>query len=89
MYSAAGVPNRFGASERALCCNCFAVGACIERFHGGGWKRENECAEKAKKRRDDGKKGRTEEDKEGKILKRKEREREEEESTPRWARGSL
>lgn len=43
VLSAAGFSNRFRTSERALCCNCFAVGACIERFHGGGWKRENEC----------------------------------------------
>lgn len=40
-----GVSNRFRTSERALCCNCFAVGACIERFHGGGGKRENECGD--------------------------------------------
>lgn len=47
-------------NERALCCNCFAVGAYIERFHGGGWKRENECAEMAEKRRDDEQKEETE-----------------------------
>lgn len=45
VLSAAGVSNRLRTSERALCCNCFAVGACIERFHGGGWKRENECGD--------------------------------------------
>lgn len=59
-----GVPNRFGASERALCCNCFAVGACIERFHGG-WmeERESKRTEMAEKRRDDEKKEETKGDK--------------------------